>query len=54
MSNNMQQLQGTTVLQTNFIHIYVLKYVFRLSKIVFFLHSCMRNEKFLNNSNKSP
>jgi len=27
-SNNMQQLQGAIILETNFIHIYVLKYIF--------------------------
>jgi len=27
-SNKMRQLQGTIILETNFIHIYVLKYIF--------------------------
>jgi len=27
-SNKVQQLQGTIILETNFIHIYVLKYIF--------------------------
>ena len=32
-SNKMQQLQGTIILETNFIHIYVLKYIFLSSNI---------------------
>jgi hypothetical protein len=55
ISNNMKQLQGTTtVLQTNFIHIYVLKYIFLLSKIVLIPYNCIRNKKFFNESNICP
>jgi len=43
ISNNMQQMEGTIIIQTNFIHISVLNYIFMFSKI---LCSPMRNEKF--------
>jgi hypothetical protein len=43
ISNNMQQLQGTVIIQTNFIHVSVLNHIFMFSKI---LYSLMRNEKF--------
>jgi len=33
-SNKMGQLQGTIILDTNFIHIYVLKYIFLPSNIL--------------------
>ena len=45
-SNKMQKLQGTIILQTNFIHIYVLKYIFLSSNILSIsLYNCMKNEK---------
>jgi len=43
ISNNMQQLQGTAIIQTNFIHISVLNYIFIFSKI---LCSPMKSDKF--------
>jgi hypothetical protein len=33
-SNKMQQLQGTIILETNFIHVYVLQYIFLSSNIL--------------------
>jgi len=33
-SDKMRQLQGTIILETNFIHIYVLKYIFLSSNIL--------------------
>jgi len=33
-SNKMRQLQGTILLETNFIHVYVLKYIFLSSNIL--------------------
>jgi len=45
-SNRMQQLQGRIILQTNFIHIYVLKYIFLSSNILSIsLYNCIKNEK---------
>jgi hypothetical protein len=41
ISNNMQQLQGTIIIQTNLIHISVLSYIFIFSKI---LCSPMKNK----------
>ena len=34
ISNKMQKLQGTIILETNFIHIYGLKYIFLSSNIL--------------------
>jgi hypothetical protein len=47
-SSNMQQLQGPIIIQANFIHISVLKYVFIVTKnfIHFMLSICMTNELF--------
>ena len=33
-SNKLQQLQGTVILETHFIHIYVLKYIFLYSNML--------------------
>ena len=46
-SNKMWQLQGTITLETNFIRIYVLNYIFLSSNILSILLyiNCMKNEK---------
>jgi len=45
-SNKMQQLQGAIILEINFIHIYVLKYILLSSNILSIsLYNCMKNEK---------
>ena len=44
-SSGMSQLQGTIILETNFIHIYVLNYIFLPSNILSIsLYNCMKNE----------
>ena len=44
-SNNMRQLQGTIILETNFIHIYVLNYIVLKYFMYFTLYNFMKNEK---------
>jgi hypothetical protein len=46
-SNNMQQMQGTIKIQTNFIHNVVLNCIILFSKLLgIILHKYVRNEKF--------
>jgi len=48
-SNNMRQLEGTIILETNFIHIYVLNYIFLFSNIVCIsLYMFMQGTNLLN------
>ena len=52
ISNKMRQLQGTIILETNFIHIYVLKYIFLSSNILSIsLHITVWKMRNLNKSN---
>jgi len=37
IANNMQQVQGTLIIQTNFIHISILNYIFIILDISFFM-----------------
>jgi hypothetical protein len=46
-SNKMQHLQGTIILEPNFIHIYVIKYTFFVLKYFkfFILYNCLKIDK---------
>ena len=51
-SNNMRQLQGTIILETNFIHIYVLNYILLSSNILCIsLYTISWKMKNLNKNN---